>query len=263
MIDIRRGDGDWVSLCDYLTVTDHLQLLSVHGETGELELSNGKCLGTLFLEHGEVIEALCARQQITGTDASLCLMCMRDAKCRYRRRDHARAKVIDEPTPTLLMDAACWTDEGRRLCGADRIEEETRRTEWILLVDFGPEGLIVPLDRPRMRVGRGSECDVVILMRSVSRQHAEIEISGDQVVLRDLDSTNGTLVNGQPIQEATITQDDEVQFGDIRAKFISKADAKQYRKTKPMRATSVIGYADTMHIGGDYPTIRKVTRAAA
>jgi len=263
MIDIRRGDGDWVCLGDYFTVADQLQFLSLHGETGEVEVSNGRCLGTLFLRGGEVVEALCARRQITGPDASVCLMCMNNGRFRYRRRNHGCARTIHEPTPALLLDAARWSDEGRRLCGADQSKKEENRTEWVLLVDFDSEYTMVPLERPRMLVGRGSECEVVMLVRSVSRKHAEIEISEDRVILRDLNSTNGTMVNGQPVREAILAMNDVMQFGDIRAKLINKADADHYRKTKQMRATSVVGPADTRHVGGEYPTIRKRPRAAA
>jgi pSer/pThr/pTyr-binding forkhead associated (FHA) protein len=48
-------------------------------------------------------------------------------------------------------------------------------------------------------LGRGSECDVVIDDRSVSRAHTAISISATSVVVRDLDSKNGTWVNGMRI----------------------------------------------------------------
>lgn len=261
MIDMRRGDGEWVALGDYLTAADHLQILSMHGETGELEMSNGECLGTLFLRHGEVVEAVCARCQVTGLDASLCLMCMSEGRCRYRRANHAHPNVIHEPTAALLLDAARWTDEGRRLCQRDRVGHGEIHAEWVLLIDFGPEGRAVPLEQRKLRIGRSGECDVVVLMRSVSRLHAEIEASGDKVILRDLGSTNGTLVNGRPIWEAHVDPDDEIRFGDVRARLVTKADAMTLRKTERLPVTSVVGYADTMHIGPEIHTARKARAA--
>lgn len=261
MIDIRRGEGEWVALGDYLTAADHLQILSMHGETGELEMSNGECLGTLFLRHGEVVEAVCARRQVTGMDASLCLMCMREGRCRYRRAHHAHPNVIHEPTAALLLDAARWTDEGKRLCRMDRAPRLEVHAEWVLLIDFGAEGRAVPLEQSKTRIGRGGDCDVVILMVSVSRRHAEIEVDGEKVILRDLGSTNGTLVNGRPIWEAHITPDDEVRFGNVRARLVTKADAMALRETEHLPVTSVVGYADTMHIGPEIQTARKARAA--
>jgi len=52
---------------------------------------------------------------------------------------------------------------------------------------------VVGAERPKLTVGRGPDNDVVIDREVVSRCHAEIELSGDKFVLRDL-STNGTYV---------------------------------------------------------------------
>lgn len=263
MIDIHSEEATWIPLGEYLTVADQLQFLSMHGESGEVELSNGKCLGTLYLRHGEVIQALCARRQIMGHDASLCLICMTNGHFRFRRTDAACARTINEPTAALLLNAARWSDEGRRLCAIDRPERGTDPAEWLLLMHFGSEYVMVPLERSRMLIGRGSGCEVVILVRSVSRKHAEIEISDDRVVLRDLNSKNGTLVNGRYVREAILRRHDDLQFADVSARLIHKTDASNYRKTKQVRQTSIIGQADMMHVGGDYPTIRKMTRVAA
>lgn len=50
---------------------------------------------------------------------------------------------------------------------------------------------------------------------SVSSHHAEILLVGDQMHVRDLGSTNGTFLNGEPITDAALNPGDEVRFGAI------------------------------------------------
>jgi pSer/pThr/pTyr-binding forkhead associated (FHA) protein len=55
---------------------------------------------------------------------------------------------------------------------------------------------------------------------SVSRHHARLRIAGDDTTVEDLDSKNGTFVNGQRIESATaVLAGDEILFGRVRAIF--------------------------------------------
>jgi hypothetical protein len=64
-----------------------------------------------------------------------------------------------------------------------------------------------------MRVGRNTECDIFLVDPSVSRNHATLELRGDQVVVRDSGSTNGTFVNGERVQLRRLRPGDRVAFG--------------------------------------------------
>jgi len=75
------------------------------------------------------------------------------------------------------------------------------------------QGTKIALDRPSMvigRGGRGKECDIVLPERQVSRQHAEIYSEGGRYYLRDLNSKNGTYLNGQPVRGTVEIQDNDV-----------------------------------------------------
>lgn len=60
--------------------------------------------------------------------------------------------------------------------------------------------LLVPRTRPLL-LGRDADCDMPIASREASRNHAQVYVDGDHVMVRDLDSTNGTFVNGTRIDE--------------------------------------------------------------
>ena len=55
-------------------------------------------------------------------------------------------------------------------------------------------------------VGRGADTGLRLAEASVSRRHAEVRRIGDNVTVQDLDSRNGTRVNGQPVTEPTLVQ---------------------------------------------------------
>lgn len=81
---------------------------------------------------------------------------------------------------------------------------------------------VVVIDGPNTRsalhegknvIGRGSACEVKVTDTGVSRQHAEIIVTGPNAVVQDLNSTNGTLVNGRKISNQRLTHGDVVRLG--------------------------------------------------
>jgi hypothetical protein len=66
-------------------------------------------------------------------------------------------------------------------------------------------------------IGRAPAADLVLDDPSVSRYHARIEIHGRRVDVRDLDSTNGTRVNGRAVASSPLEAGDRIAFGSIEA----------------------------------------------
>jgi len=77
--------------------------------------------------------------------------------------------------------------------------------------------------RQSVRIGRSPENEVVFSSRLVSAHHALIEQDGGGFRIRDLDSTNGTYVNGVRVRTAELNDGDEVWVGDERFMFDSRA----------------------------------------
>lgn len=76
------------------------------------------------------------------------------------------------------------------------------------------------LNLGRHTLGRGAGSDIAVNDPSVSTQHAELEVKEEGIVLiRDLDSTNGTFVASEKITKVTIALGQEVTFGNVRFKF--------------------------------------------
>ena len=89
------------------------------------------------------------------------------------------------------------------------------RENAMLVLQRGAEaGRRWPLDRTRiLTIGRGDDCDIALPDRQVSRQHARITWQGDCYELEDLNSKNGTHLNGQEMQGSVPLHDgDEIQI---------------------------------------------------
>ena len=69
------------------------------------------------------------------------------------------------------------------------------------------------LDRPVLTVGRHQENDIVIDHMGVSGTHARVTVDGQSVILTDLQSTNGTYVNGRRVTEVELRPNDWISIG--------------------------------------------------
>lgn len=81
----------------------------------------------------------------------------------------------------------------------------------------------VELSKERITIGRRPHNDVVIENLAVSGEHAVILTTGNDSVLEDLNSTNGTLVNGQPVKKHILQNNDVIELAKYRVKFLAEA----------------------------------------
>lgn len=88
--------------------------------------------------------------------------------------------------------------------------------EWIT---GGNKGQKVLLDKPRVTMGRRDSNTVLLDDRMSSSHHAEVTKDLNGYTVRDLGSTNGTLVNGAPITEVELKHGDQVRIGNTRFLF--------------------------------------------
>src|SRR6266850_4356162 len=72
-------------------------------------------------------------------------------------------------------------------------------------------------------IGRMKGNTIVIEDASISLMHAKITRKDGLFYLKDLNSTNGTVVNGQPISEAKLNDLDRVRFADVAGQFLAEA----------------------------------------
>lgn len=95
--------------------------------------------------------------------------------------------------------------------------------------------------RAALLYGRSTECAVTLLCKDASRRHAQVFRDGPIYVLRDLDSMNGTFVNGERVRQAPLRVGDVVRMGDSVGCVVPTFEGQAY--TPSELAPGLIGSA--------------------
>jgi len=83
----------------------------------------------------------------------------------------------------------------------------------------------VQLTKDRTSLGRRPYNDIVIDNLAVSGEHAVLQMSGNEVYIEDLNSTNGTYVNGKTVKKQLLQNADFVEIGKYKIQYASEAGA--------------------------------------
>ena len=118
----------------------------------------------------------------------------------------------------------------------------------------------VQLTKDRTTLGRRPYNDIVIDNLAVSGEHAVMQMSGAEVFLEDLNSTNGTYVNGKAIKKQQLQNGDTVEIGKYKIKFVHDGAADGHEKTTVINSGAVVG-AESATVGN--AAIRVMSGAAA
>ena len=81
------------------------------------------------------------------------------------------------------------------------------------IIEGEGEGTVFSLEQKTTVMGRGEDCDIIVNNPMVSRHHAKVVRVGPSFYIHDLQSTNGTMVNGENIDQHVLQPEDEIQIG--------------------------------------------------
>ena len=109
---------------------------------------------------------------------------------------------------------------------------------YLVVMDGPQKGRRFAITDDATRIGRIAGNHIVLDNASVSSCHAEITKSSEGVRLRDLDSTNGTRVNGHRVTDTQLFRDDEVLFGDLPVVFSGPDAPERLEQPKPPAAAN-------------------------
>ena len=133
------------------------------------------------------------------------------------------------------------------------------------------DGLVlkeIPLSKERTTIGRKPHNDIQIDNLAVSGEHAVIVTILNDCFLEDLGSTNGTLVNGNPVKKHFLQNNDVVELGKYRLKFVGEApvpaataEKADFEKTMVLRPSAMKAAAEQARAMGAAGA--EVARAAA
>ncbi len=108
------------------------------------------------------------------------------------------------------------------MSGASQSRKERIHTFLVLKVSGQPDRVIV-WDTQDISLGRSAENDIELDDAELSRRHAEFYRGDNACFVKDLGTSNGTLVNGRPIENHTLKNKDIVQVGAVEVHFYQVA----------------------------------------
>lgn len=136
-----------------------------------------------------------------------------------------QARAVEAPPGIDLLDRAEPAPRPRRKSSAaapigrvapQRPAKKPAQDTLYFQLDEGP---LNPIRKDVFLIGRGSKCDCVIQHRSVSREHAVITKERGGWFIEDLNSANGTWLNGEQIGKHKIAGGEELQISNYRLRF--------------------------------------------
>ncbi len=101
-------------------------------------------------------------------------------------------------------------------------EDQAKARARLVIRNGGFEGMTYEISGLETLIGRNPTTDITLLDEGISREHAIIQYDpdADEYTVEDLQSTNGTKVNGKRVRSAVLHSGDEVQVGHTRFQFL-------------------------------------------
>ena len=132
-------------------------------------------------------------------------------------REHARDEGYSFMGPVQIeLDEDSALGKGEFLVASAMVEAPGGAAVGSLAM---ADGRRVGIGEDPVSIGRLPECDILLSDPNVSRRHAEVRRRGNDFVVVDLGSTNGTKVNGAGIRERVLVDGDEITVGGTHIRF--------------------------------------------
>jgi len=129
--------------------------------------------------------------------------------------------LVDEETPGRLASSAPDCDERDAQAFNGGVLTKTRASAPTLIVIDGEDrGRRLPLvGKNQFRIGRSITSDLKLVDGKISRDHCLVEVVRDEHIIIDLESANGTIVNGERIKKTVLKEGDFVRLGFTMLKY--------------------------------------------
>jgi transcriptional regulator with GAF, ATPase, and Fis domain len=116
----------------------------------------------------------------------------------------------------------------------------------LLIVNGSEQGRESVIDKQVFAIGAGKQCDLILQDPAISRKHCEIQILPEGFLIRDLQSTNGTILHGVRICEAYLDEGTEFQVGTTKLVFCPLQESVEYPLSRREAFGKLLGRSVTM-----------------
>jgi hypothetical protein len=203
-----------------------LQMCCLSRRSGQITFRSGESYGFIYIQQGRVLHALCGVTE--GEEAIYSMLTWPGGGFSLNEGILPHKKTVTLTWEQLLFEGARRADvdmPGPKASPATitTVEPLTIRAQdsqpklTVTRPDLPP--IVCELEQEYTHAGRAPGNEIALPYPSVSNRHCIFILSGPDVVLRDLNSSNGTYVNGEAIGEVVLRPGDLIQVGSVQIKF--------------------------------------------
>jgi pSer/pThr/pTyr-binding forkhead associated (FHA) protein len=226
-----------------------LQMCCLSRRSGQITFRSGESYGYIYIQHGRVLHALCGN--VEGEEAIYTMLLWPGGGFSLDDGILPHKKTVTSTWEQLLFEGARRADLGTirpTKLGGPTITTAEPLT--IRMYDSQPKLTITRPDAPESTVnleleytyvGRAPGNEICLPYPSISSRHCIFIHSGPDIVLRDLNSSNGTYVNGEMIAETVLRPGDVVQCGTVFLKFEPGVKRPKLKTSEMPRPDPVVG----------------------
>jgi len=194
--------------------------------SGQITFRSGESYGFIYIQHGRVLHALCGTTE--GEEAIYSMLLWPGGGFSLDEDILPHKKTVSLTWEQLLFEGARRADRGENapksssptITAAEPLSVRIHESQPKLTItrpDLPP--IVYKLEQEYTHLGRAAANEIVLPYPSISNRHCILIQSGPDVVLRDLNSSNGTYVNNELISEAILRPNDLIQMGTVSIKF--------------------------------------------
>ncbi len=128
--------------------------------------------------------------------------------------------LVDDDTPGRLASSAPDSEEkdSQAMCGG--VLSAAHKVPALVVIDGKDKGKTFHLaGKERFKIGRALSSDLKLVDGKISREHCVIEAVHDHHIIIDLDSSNGTVVNGERVKKTVLKEGDYIRLGFTMMKY--------------------------------------------
>jgi pSer/pThr/pTyr-binding forkhead associated (FHA) protein len=234
-----------------------LQMCCLSRRSGQITFRSGESYGFIYIQQGRVLHALCGTTE--GEEAIYAMLLWPGGGFTLDEDILPHKKTVTLTWEQLLFEGARRADVGMlRPIGEKTITTAEPLT--IRIQDSQPKLTITrpdsaptvyELSQEYTHVGRAPNNEIPLPYPSISNRHCIFIHSGPDIVLRDLNSSNGTYVNGEIISEVILRPGDSIQLGSVIMKF--EPGVKRPKLTAPEMPAPTAETGSLKNQGGGGP----------
>lgn len=219
-----------------------IQMCCQANRSGQITYRISEKAGVIFLQHGQIIHA--TADGFEGAEAVFRMLSWPIGAFNFDEALLPNKRTVTQTWEQLLFEGALRADQGtpsaplevggNNISVAPVIMTRIQGGQPKLTVIEGDEiGRSFELTDEYTHLGRVLNNEITLAYPAISSRHCMFILSGSDVIVRDLNSSNGTFVNGVQITEVILQLGDQIQIGPVVLKFESSVKRPKLRMPSP------------------------------